>query len=253
MAVEPAAPICCKLEKLVERGVVTAAGLFGAGGIGVDYAAIIVIIVVSFFDSCETAHLEALDGFDVHRGLDAAAEVVALAVRLLLVHIFHGIHESGFLGTPEIAVRGSFVVDRIGRVQQGRILEVAAEIIVAVAHVAEVVLEVQPTVEGLLAGGQLCHQFVAVGGLRDTFCILVVDGCAVVEFAGRTHYCNVMVVCNSCGAAHFRHPVGVVALAVGAGVDVGCGQSAGKGGKVPELPGSRHSGARVAHGCGSVS
>ena len=154
VAVEPAAPICREFEKLIERSVVSASGLFGAGGIGVDDAAIIVIIVVSFFDSCETAHLEALDGFDVHRGLDAAAEVVTLAVRLLLIHVFHGIHESGFLGTPEIAVGGGFVIDGIGRVQQGRILEVAAEIIVAVAHVAEVVLEVQPTVEGLLAGGQ---------------------------------------------------------------------------------------------------
>ena len=253
VAVEIAVPVGGDFEELVEGVVSTAACLLGTGRIGVDDTAIIVIVVVPFLDCSEAAHLQALDGLDVHRGLDAAAEEVAHAVGFLLVHVLHRVHESGFLGTPEIAVGGGFIVDGIGRIQQGRILEVAAEIVVAVAHVAEVVLEVDPSVKSLLAGGQLCHQFAAVGSLGDTLGILEVDGCAVVELPGGAYDGHVVVVGDCGGAADFRHPVGVVALTVGTGVDVGRGQAAGKGCEIPEFLSGSHAGARVADGGGGVS
>ena len=162
--------------------VATAGCRTGVGEVGIDAVIVRETAVVALFHRSECVDFQAFHRLDVHRGLDAAAEVVAIAVGFLPVHIFYRIHRT-CLSREIVSVGSACVVDGISRVEQRGVLEISAEIVVAVVHVRKVVLEIEPAVEGFLPGGDLGDHLVAVGVAGYAFGVLVVDGSAIVELA----------------------------------------------------------------------
>ena len=161
--------------------------------------------VVALLDSSKRIHLQARNGFDIHRSLDRAAEVVTILITLVCVEPLYGVVLSRVAGD---IVRAVFVVDRHGRVQLRSDGEVGCGVVVAVVHVREVVLQFQPAVQALLVSRQFGYNLFAAVVLGDTLRIFVVERSAVAEVtvcAGDSH---VMVMGNCCLACESRCPVG---------------------------------------------
>ena len=220
MTIEIADIVGSYFEQAAVAKVIAAGRCAGIGEIGIHAVIVGEVAVVALFHGAESIYLEAFHGLDVKRRLDTAAEIVAVAVGFLAVHVLHGVDGAG-LGREIIAAVGGGVVDGIGGVEKCSVLEISAEIIVAVVHVGEIVLQVQPSVESLLTGGEFGDEFVAVGVLGDAFGVLIIHGCAIVELAGRTDDRDIVIVCHGSTAGNLGKPIGVVGAAVCRGVEGG--------------------------------
>ena len=86
MSVPTVCVVHCTFVELNETGLCFAPSITGVFEIGIVFLrSIAVVVVVTFFQSCEGVEFESRNGFDVQGSLYRAAEVVTVLIGLFLV------------------------------------------------------------------------------------------------------------------------------------------------------------------------